>query len=275
MWLLREKRSQTGVGVFQLDLYAENFRTKTLSPGPLPLVDLSPHFLGIKNQGVTGSCVAFGVVAAMEFILQEAGHRVDLSEKYLYVLTRKRDCHRTSYGTYIHSALAVAKELGICETIDCPYNYILPIRDKSLPTERAIYNAKKYKAATYRYVPRTIRSFRKLLAKHIPIIISMRMWSEFSIQGLISYFTSIVPKVEDESHGNHCVLLVGYDDEKRLLKFRNSWGTSWLQWGSEGYGYIRYEDVENVNDAWIITKVHVKVMDFGNTSMQIVNGEFS
>lgn len=103
----------------------------------------------------------------------------------------------------------------------------------------------------------------------------MRMWSEFSIQGLISYFTSIVPKVEDESHGNHCVLLVGYDDEKRLLKFRNSWGTSWLQWGSEGYGYIRYEDVENVNDAWIITKVHVKVMDFGNTSMQIVNGEFS
>jgi len=56
----------------------------------------------------------------------------------------------------------------------------------------------------------------------------------------------VLPMPKDE-HGRsqlggsgiaHAVVIVGYDDEKRLFRFKNSYGKSW---GDQGYGYMPYE----------------------------------
>jgi GNAT superfamily N-acetyltransferase len=53
----------------------------------------------------------------------------------------------------------------------------------------------------------------------------------------------------DKIIGSHCVLLVGYDDDKGTFTIRNSWGTSW---GDKGYGYLPYEFIERFFvECWI------------------------
>jgi hypothetical protein len=47
---------------------------------------------------------------------------------------------------------------------------------------------------------------------------------------------------------NRAVFALGYDDKKKLLIFRNSWGR---QWGDKGYGYLPYQYfIDHLQDAW-------------------------
>ena len=56
----------------------------------------------------------------------------------------------------------------------------------------------------------------------------------------------------DLFHGNHSVLIIGWDDDKGAWLIKNSWGT---YWGEDGYMWIKY----NSNDigkkaAWVVAK---------------------
>jgi len=67
------------------------------------------------------------------------------------------------------------------------------------------------------------------------------------------WFSAANGVIEDLSPGStigasHAVLIVGYDDEKGLFTFQNSWG---LQWGDSGYGYLPYPYFNNhILEAW-------------------------
>jgi hypothetical protein len=48
--------------------------------------------------------------------------------------------------------------------------------------------------------------------------------------------------------GGHAITLTGYNQDARLLQFKNSWGVGW---GDRGYGYISYDYLDRVQyDAW-------------------------
>lgn len=53
--------------------------------------------------------------------------------------------------------------------------------------------------------------------------------------------------------GGHAILFVGYNDNTRMLKFRNSYGSGW---GDRGYGYLPYDYVTHpaniADDFWIL-----------------------
>ena len=53
--------------------------------------------------------------------------------------------------------------------------------------------------------------------------------------------------------GGHAVCFTGYDDEKRLVQFINSWGS---YWGDDGYGYLPYSYFEGglVSDIWALSQ---------------------
>jgi GNAT superfamily N-acetyltransferase len=64
-------------------------------------------------------------------------------------------------------------------------------------------------------------------------------------QGLIS-----LPANGQAFTENHCVAAIGYDDNKRLIKFVNSWG---MNWGDKGFGYLPYEYFSAYfQDAWLL-----------------------
>jgi C1A family cysteine protease len=47
-----------------------------------------------------------------------------------------------------------------------------------------------------------------------------------------------MPKKTESLLGGHAVMAVGYDDEKKYMIVRNSWGKNW---GDNGYFYMPYE----------------------------------
>ena len=56
--------------------------------------------------------------------------------------------------------------------------------------------------------------------------------------------------------GGHAVLLVGYNQTKKMFIARNSWGTGW---GDKGYFYMPFNVVTNTgmsSDYWIIKEVN-------------------
>jgi len=56
------------------------------------------------------------------------------------------------------------------------------------------------------------------------------------------------PTLEDKFLGMHSVLVIGYDDARSQLKFRNSWEANW---GESGNGDISYSAFENCwHEGW-------------------------
>ena len=46
-----------------------------------------------------------------------------------------------------------------------------------------------------------------------------------------------VPQSGEKLLGGHAIVLVGFDESKQLVEFRNSWGDGW---GDYGYGWLPY-----------------------------------
>jgi C1A family cysteine protease len=60
---------------------------------------------------------------------------------------------------------------------------------------------------------------------------------------------------KEEVVGGHAVLAVGYDDTKKAILVRNSWGASW---GLKGYFWMPYAYISNAklaSDFWTIRGV--------------------
>ncbi|MCK5491938.1 MAG: hypothetical protein KAJ14_02370, partial [Candidatus Omnitrophica bacterium] len=57
-----------------------------------------------------------------------------------------------------------------------------------------------------------------------------------------------MPKKNEAALGGHAICPVGYDDKKKLVKFKNSWAE---KWGQKGYGFLPYAYIEQyMLDAW-------------------------
>jgi C1A family cysteine protease len=83
------------------------------------------------------------------------------------------------------------------------------------------------------------------LATKGPVVLGIQVF-----KGMLKTKTGIVPmpKKGERSLGGHAIAACGYDDEKELVKFKNSWSE---KWGDKGYGYLPYEFVERyMMDAW-------------------------
>jgi C1A family cysteine protease len=240
-------------------------------------IDLSDKFSLVKSQGNTNSCAAFAVVSVVSYIMNKGGILKDneeLSERFLYRETIKYD-HRknTDIGIYLTSALYIAANVGICREEVFPFYQTeeelqsSEINEGIDPSSNALEDASRYKISIYGYIKELnsssynkrskIMSIKKALTHDLPVIICYRNNLNF-LDSWYSFLTGYLTNSEYGPFGRHCVVIVGYDDEHQVFKFRNTWDGKIFYWGDKGYGYINYEDVDIITQGWVIAGIKIK-----------------
>lgn len=80
---------------------------------------------------------------------------------------------------------------------------------------------------------------------------------DFSLFG-IGTIPSKEKIVFNHTHGNHCMNFVGYDEDKKMLKVANSWGTNY---GKSGYWYMTEKWFNEYVHRVTIPKEHIHRLD--------------
>lgn len=136
--------------------------------------------------------------------------------------------NQLSYGTgsvtdgdYLHSAMEVAIEHDV-EYYNAPGEILRPTEWKTVAKDQ----------------------WRKTLAGGIVIMTGLGMGSPSIVPGYVW-------RAQDTSRLAHCILIVGYDDDRKaFIGFNTSWG----KWGEDNNGrfYIPYKDVDLLFRGYIL-----------------------
>lgn len=224
-------------------------------------VDYSPDLSPVKDQGSRGSCVAFATCAVREW--QESAEYLkeiregseyerdpvyDLSELYLYSRCKEEDNFPGQEGTSIRMAMKIMQKEGTPQEKAWPYNESM----SGQPESWAEMTARWRQIERY-YRIGSLDEARKVLFSGGPFVSGI-----YCFRGIFTTENGTVPMPDsgETPLGGHAICICGYDDSKRLLKFKNSWSD---RWGDRGYGYLHYDYFEKFGlDNWFPVDKNVK-----------------
>ena len=223
----------------------------------------------IHDQKKLGACSAFTVNDIIYYRMHKQ-ENWNTSEKFIpstlyqYYNSRKLWGNQgEDSGSTIAEALLASYLNGYANEEEWPYDDSKASKNskyKQEPPQKLYENAKK-KGYSIRYheilmentTEFPIQKIKTNLLKSKPVIIGMNVYESFKR----TEKTIPIPKDDEKHLGAHAMLIIGYNDEKKLFKIKNSWGE---RWGNKGYAYISYEyamtkDKEgrsNVIELWTI-----------------------
>ena len=205
-------------------------------------VDYTPKLSPVRYQGDEGTCVAFATATGMKEYQEKLdyGKLVRLSPRFVYNECKKIDDMPEEEGTTLRIAMKVLKTKGVSEEKFWPYKPYQTNKAK----KGATTNAKKFRVISYARIL-NLNELRSSLYSKGPSVIGIECFEAIfkTKSGLVP-----MPRKDEYSLGGHAICAVGYDDKKKLIKFKNSWSTNW---GQKGYGYLHYAYIERyLIDAW-------------------------
>ena len=209
--------------------------------------DLRAYCSNIVDQGNLGSCTANAIVSGLrEYLeLQDKLTLTVLSRLFLYYEERKIEgTINIDSGAQIRDGMKVLNKLGVCPEQDDPYfieKFKLP------PSRKSIKDAKKFTIAEYSRIW-DIQDLKLSIAEDKPVVCGIKVYESFESDIVANSGIVPMPKKGESILGGHAVLAVGYNENKKQVIMRNSWGE---EWGDNGYFYLPY-DVFNylIMDMW-------------------------
>lgn len=221
-----------------------------------------------KNQGNRGTCSFFTTISMVEAAIKKTTKRdVNLSEEYLNYVVKTQGYFARSEGSYEYANLYYTQKAGsgFLYESDWPYQpswFLLKkecksfmSNDKNAPaicfshnappeeTLKRIIPAKDFKGI--HIIPDNTNEIIETLAKYkLPIAIGVAVnFDGWPDNGKTSFTEAMRQDCIDKKVecGQHGILLTGYDLEKKVFYFRNSWGK---KWGDNGDGTIPFEVVD-------------------------------
>ncbi len=217
-------------------------------------VDLTEFCPPIYDQLALGSCTSHAT-AALIAVRRKIESLTEFHPSRLWIYYQARKIEGTikeDSGATIRDVIKGVGKNGYCSEELLPYNI-----DKftKAPSRKCITEAKQHPVKQYESVNQDIISIKSCLAQKYCIAIGVSVYESFESEVVSKTGIVPIPHPTEQFLGGHALALVGYDDETKLFKFRNSWGTSW---GDGGYGYFPYEFILNkdlASDFWRIVLV--------------------
>ena len=222
-----------------------------------PKVDLRFDCPPIQNQYDLGCCTGFGVSACVQYdqLSQQDPDSFHPSELFIYYNAREiLGTINQDSGAMIRDAIQTIGKIGVCPIDIWPYE--IP-KFTQRPSQESYDSAIKYIATIYSRVPQNLIDLQASLAGNHPVVFGFSIYDYMLSTEMQKIGELNMPLPTEKMHGGHCVVLVGYDDERQRFIVRNSWGE---QWGQKGYFTMPYEYVLNENlstDFWVIEDVKI------------------
>ena len=230
-------------------------------------VDLRSKCPPVYDQGQLGSCVSNALAAAVDFDrLHQGFPLLNPSRLFIYYCARVLE-HTTQQdaGATVRDGIKVVVSDGAPPETDWPY---APAKLAVRPPGNVFQDAHKNLVSEYMRLPQTLPRLKTCLAQGFPFVFGMNVYESFESDSVA--LTGIVPMPSNlETYlGGHCVMAVGYSEDRQAFLVRNSWGT---EWGLKGYFWLPYAYFlpTFTSDFWTLRSVRVPPNE-RSTTMKVV-----
>ncbi len=196
--------------------------------------------VSVKDQGSTGSCVAHACSTVVEYHnkVQEKTDTVFSTE---FIYGYRPTGYYVGEGMYLREALKTISKLGDCPLANLRGNheYADAMKNVEAKLEELKDLAYPHRISTYMRVD-TVDEIKQALTKYGYVLASMKWYKDYKLKNGVYTFES------DETRGNHCVVIYGWDERGWLVQ--NSWGRGW---GQKGKFVVPFDF--KWNETWSIT----------------------
>ena len=210
-----------------------------------PVMDYSSDIKRVRYNGPEGSVVGQALATALEFQIAKATNQDhQISARYIYYAARQAS-GTTDFdsGAVIADAIRVLSNKGAVE--DSVWPYVAGQYAAKPPA--AVETAKRFRI-THAKAVKGLDALKSSLIQNGPVVAGITMYQSAMAPATSKTGVIPLPGPKDQIVGGHAIVIVGYDDKQKRVKFVNSWGSSW---GEHGFGYLPYEYVEKyMSDAW-------------------------
>lgn len=217
---------------------------------------LSADFMpAVRDQGNLGSCTAFALGGAMEFLLAreiaKATPNVDrIIPSHLFVYYQERVLERTvneDAGAMLRDGMKVLALWGAPDESVWPYD-ISKFTQK--PPQPAYDAAHKARLSTYKSVPAS--AVKQAVYGYGPVCFGISVYESFESDEVARTGIVPVPSRSEQMLGGHAIWAWGWKviNGSTYIRCRNHWGS---QWGDAGNFYLPEVYVTNADladDFW-------------------------
>lgn len=215
-------------------------------------IDTRVNHPNIYDQSTLGSCTSNGISDIFDYTHFKI-HKEFMYPSRLFIYYGEREMEGTineDSGAMIRDGIKFVASAGVCPEKMWTYD-ISKFTIK--PPSIAYTEARKHKILSYQRV-NSLLQLKQALAQDMPVVFGFTVYESFESEKVAKTGIMTYPKKTERSLGGHCVVAVGYDDDKKWVICRNSWGTSW---GDKGYFYMPYSYFikDLTDDFWCIKTV--------------------
>jgi len=210
----------------------------------------------VFDQGSLGSCTAQSLATAYLFDEMKQENADTFTPSRLFIYYNERSVEGTTdidNGASIRDGIKSINKTGVCHESLWPYDVS---KFAQTPPSICYQDAKEHKSLKYYRIKQRRSQLKSALQTGYPVVCGIAVYESMETPHVAETGLVSMPEENEKLLGGHCIVLVGYDNEKKLWLFRNSWGSSW---GNEGYGYLPYQYLSNrtklASDFWIIQTV--------------------
>jgi C1A family cysteine protease len=103
-------------------------------------------------------------------------------------------------------------------------------------------------------VGQNLNSIKNAISQDFPIVFGIDVYSSFESKQVSKTGVVPMPNVNTEQLlGGHAIMMISYDDTKKVFGCMNSWGTSW---GNKGFFTLPYAYVLSNQLAFDFWTIH-------------------